>query len=107
MTVVASRLEALVIGRASTSGKSSSPAELVKPLARFAPLALAPAAWLARLIEVADGLHATGVLDDTLAVRDPGELTRRLGPSLAQTWPQLPQWDGLVDVSTHCPPQAI
>src|SRR5262245_43571552 len=52
MSLVAERVEELVLARAQTAG-DASPRELVKPLARFAPPSLTPAAWLDELAEVA------------------------------------------------------
>lgn len=52
MTLVAERVEALVLARMDTA-PDASPHDLVKPLARFAPPSLAPAAWLGQLTEVA------------------------------------------------------
>lgn len=85
-----SRIEALVVARAATIGaRGASRADLVKPLARFAPASLTPAAWLAQLGELAAALHAGGVLDDDHRLRDPEELTRRIGRLAAPAWPQL------------------
>lgn len=89
MTVTQSRLEALVIARASGNSRGMSVRELMKPLARFAPRELTPAAWQDRLAEIASELRARDVLDAKHRLRDAGELARRIGPSAARTWQQL------------------
>jgi hypothetical protein len=88
MTLVAERLEALVIARAHTAAGKLAPGELVKPLSRFAPAELTPAAWRERLAEVMAGLRAQGVLDADHRVHDTGELARRIG-GVARDWPDL------------------
>jgi hypothetical protein len=89
MTLRADRLEALVIARARSAGKASSLTDLVKPLARFAPAELTPAAWRDQLAEVVTALQGRDVLDARHQLRDPEELIRRLGRTTARTWPQL------------------
>jgi hypothetical protein len=91
MTLLADphRLDALVIARARTAGKAPSLNDLVKPLARFAPTELTPAAWRDQLAEVVAALRARDVLDARHQLRDPDELVRRLGRTAARTWPQL------------------
>lgn len=89
MTVVASRLEALVVARARTVGKQLSLAELISPLARFAPVDIAPPAWRDRVAEVVSALRASDVLDDGYRLRDEAELVRRIGRSTARSWRQL------------------
>jgi hypothetical protein len=87
--VIVERCETLVIARAATAERGQSPGELVKPLARFAPAELAPAAWLDQLAATAAGLAARGVLDPGHQLRDPGELARRIGRTTAARWPEL------------------
>jgi hypothetical protein len=89
MTLVASRLEALVVARAGTSGRPLSLGELVKPLARFAPAELTQAAWQDRLGDIVQRLCAQGVLDPEQRLREPEELARRIGRHAARTWPEL------------------
>jgi len=89
MTLLASRLEALIVARAGTIGSRLSAGELVKPLARFAPAELTPDAWRERLIGVASDLRAQGVLDAEHHLHDAGELARRLGLPAARPWPAL------------------
>jgi hypothetical protein len=88
MTLVAERLEALVIARAHTAGGKLALGELVAPLARFAPAELTAPAWRDRLAEVVTALRGRGVLDDDHRVRDAGELARRSGGG-ARGWPEL------------------
>jgi len=90
MTLVAERLEALVIARAHTGTAGVALGELVAPLARFAPAELTAAAWRDRLAEVAAGLRAQGVIDAGHRLRDPDELARRIGAGGgAWRWPEL------------------
>jgi len=89
MTLVASRLEALVVARAAAAGRARSVGELVKPLARFAPAELTPAAWQGQLAELVRDLRARDVLDPEHRPRDAEELARRIGRYTARTWPQL------------------
>lgn len=89
MTLLASRLEALVVARAATVGRGSSLADLIKPLGRFAPPELTAAAWRDQLVAIAGELRARGVLDDGHRLRDADELARRIGRYTARTWPQL------------------
>jgi len=84
------RLEALVVARAHAAVAVLTLGELVKPLARFAPAELTPAAWRDRLAEVAAALRARGVIDADHRVADPGELARRIGGGGgARRWPEL------------------
>jgi hypothetical protein len=87
--IAASRLEALVVARAQMVRGRASLAELVAPLARFAPAELTVEAWRDRLGEVAGELRAQGVLDDAHRVRDTGELARRIGRTTARSWRKL------------------
>ncbi len=89
MTLIASRLEALVAARVGAAGPRLSFAELVEPLARFAPVELTPAAWRERMVEVVSELRAQGVLDANHRLNDAGELARRIGRHGARTWRQL------------------
>jgi hypothetical protein len=89
MTLVASRLEALIVARAGVTGGRLSAGDLVKPLARFVPPELTPDAWRERLIGVVSDLRAQGVLDAEHHLHDDGELTRRVGRLAARTWPSL------------------
>src|SRR4051812_48298785 len=95
MTLVAERLEALVIARAHTAAGALALGDLVAPLARFAPAELTAAAWRDRLAEVVAALRAHGVIDDAHRVRDAGELARRIGAAIgagggaARSWPEL------------------
>jgi hypothetical protein len=89
MTLVASRLEALVVARAGAAGRTQSAGELMKPLARFAPAELTGAQWRDRLAEIVGDLRAQGVLDAEHCLRDAGELARRIGRHGARTWPRL------------------
>lgn len=93
MTLVAERLEALVIARAHTAAGKLALGELVAPLARFAPAELMVAAWRDRLAAVVAALRARGVIDDAHQVRDAGELARRIGATggggAARSWPEL------------------
>src|SRR4051812_22851832 len=96
MTLVAERLEALVIARAHTAPGKLALGELVGPLARFAPAELTAPAWRDRLAEVVTALRRRDVLDDDHRVRDAGELARRLGApgaagagGAARSWPEL------------------
>jgi hypothetical protein len=94
MTLVAERLEALVIARAHTAAGAIALGDLVAPLARFAPAELTAAAWRDRLAEVVAALRARGVIDGGHQVPDAGELARRIGmPGVAggaaRSWPEL------------------
>src|SRR5262249_9173476 len=89
MTLVAGRLEALVVARARMAGRGRTLGELVEPLARFAPVALTPAAWRDHLAQVAAQLIASGVLDAKHRLSDPEELARRIGKHSARSWPDL------------------
>jgi hypothetical protein len=87
MTLVADRLEALVIARAQAQAARLPLGELLAPLARFAPAELTAGAWRDRLAEVVAALRAAGVLDAEHRVRE-GELARRIGGA-AGTWAEL------------------
>ncbi|TMQ11239.1 MAG: hypothetical protein E6J90_22500 [Deltaproteobacteria bacterium] len=87
MTLVTSRLEALVIARAHAQVARLPLGELLAPLARFMPAELTAGAWRDRLAEVVAALRADGVLDADHRVRE-GELERRIGGQ-ARTWPEL------------------
>jgi hypothetical protein len=91
MTLVAERLEALVIARAHTAAGALALGDLVAPLARFAPAELTPAAWRDRLAEVVAALRAHGVIDGAHRVGAAGELARRIGAGggAARSWPEL------------------
>jgi len=89
MTLVASRLEALIVARAGVPGGRLSVGELVKPLARFVPAELTSDAWRERLIGVVSDLRAQGVLDAEHHLHDDGELARRIGRPAVRTWPSL------------------
>jgi hypothetical protein len=94
MTLVAERLEALVIARAHTAPGRLALGDLVAPLARFAPAELTAAAWRDRLAEVVAALRAQGVIDADHRVGDPGELARRIGAAdgaggAARSWAEL------------------
>jgi hypothetical protein len=89
MTLVVARLEALVVARAHALVAGQSLGELMKPLARFSPAELTPAAWHDRLAEIVAGLHAQGVLDEGHRVGDAGELGRRIGRVSAPSWAEL------------------
>jgi len=89
MTLIASRLEALILARAGMAASSPSLGDLIKPLARFAPAELTPPAWRDRLAQTVDELRASSVLDAQHHVRDAGELTRRVGRLTARRWPEL------------------
>ncbi|HMG22530.1 MAG TPA: hypothetical protein VK607_14455 [Kofleriaceae bacterium] len=82
------RLEVLVVARAHTAAAKLALGELVKPLARFAPAELTPAAWRERLAEVAAALRERGVIDADHRVCDADELARRIGGA-ARSWPEL------------------
>jgi hypothetical protein len=88
MTLVAGRLEALVVARAHAQAGKLPLGELVKPLARFAPAELTSGAWRDLLAEVVAALRAGGVLDADHRVGD-GELERRIGPHAAKSWAEL------------------
>jgi hypothetical protein len=89
MTLVAARLEALVVARAAMLRDGSSLGEIVAPLARFAPADLSAAAWCDRLADIAGELRTQGVLDERHRPRNAGELARRIGRHGARSWPQL------------------
>lgn len=89
MTLVVARLEALVVARAHALAAGQPLGELVKPLARFSPAELTPAAWHDRLAEIVAGLRAQGVLDTDHRVGDAGELGRRIGRVSARSWVEL------------------
>ena len=91
MTLVAERLEALVVARAHTATAKLALGDLVKPLTRFAPAELTAGAWRDRLAEVVVALRAQGVLDADHRVRDPDELARRIGEvgGAVRSWPEL------------------
>lgn len=92
MTLVAERLEALVIARAHTAPGKLALGDLVAPLARFAPAELTAPAWRDRLAEAVAALRERGALDDDHRVRDAGELARWLGApgaGAARSWPEL------------------
>jgi len=101
MTLVAERLEALVVARAQAQALVAARAQaqaqaaklalsdLVKPLARFAPAELTAGAWRDRLAEVVAGLRARGVLDADHRVLDADELARRIGRGAARSWAEL------------------
>jgi hypothetical protein len=91
MTLLAERLEALVIARAHTAAGKLALGDLVAPLARFAPAELTAAAWRDRLAEAVAALRAGGVIDGDHRVRDAGELAHRIGAGggAARSWPEL------------------
>jgi len=89
MTLIGSRLEALVAARVGATGPRLSLDELARPLERFAPVELTPAAWRERMLEVVSELRAQGVLDTNHRLHDAGELARRIGRHGARTWRQL------------------
>jgi len=89
MTLVAARLEALIVARAAAFGRGGSVRELIEPLAKFAPAELTEAAWRERLVEVVADLRARDVLDAKHCLRDAGELARRIGRTTARTWQPL------------------
>jgi hypothetical protein len=91
MTLVAERLEVLVIARAHTAAGKLALGDLVAPLARFAPAELTAPAWRDRLAEAVAALRAHGVIDDGHRVSDTGELARRLGAAggAVRSWPEL------------------
>jgi hypothetical protein len=90
MTLVAERLEALVVARAHAATARLALGDLVAPLARFAPAELTPAAWCDQLADLAAALQVQGVLDADHRPRDPGELARRIGGGGgARSWPVL------------------
>jgi hypothetical protein len=86
--MIPDRLEALVVARAHAASAKTSLGDLVKPLARFAPGALTPAAWRDRLAEVVAALRAQDALDADLRPRD-GELARRIGRAAGRSWAEL------------------
>jgi hypothetical protein len=89
MTLVAERLEALIVARAHALAAGQPVGELIKPLARFAPGELTAGAWRDRLTEVVAGLRARDVLDADHRLRDDGELARRIGPGAPRSWAEL------------------
>lgn len=89
MTVAVAALEALIVARARMAGRAQALGDLVKPLARFAPAELTPAAWREQLAHTAGALLAAGVLDAGYRLADPDELVRRIGRTSARSWPQL------------------
>jgi len=94
MTLVAERLEALVLARAHTAAGALALGDLVAPLARFAPAELTAAAWRDRLAEVVAALRAHGAIDGGHRASDAGELARRIGAhgaagGAARSWPEL------------------
>ncbi|HEY0479886.1 MAG TPA: hypothetical protein VGD37_20345 [Kofleriaceae bacterium] len=89
MTLVAERLEALVVARTHALVAGQAVGELIKPLARFAPAELTAGAWRDRLTEVVAGLRAREVLDAEHRLRDDGELARRIGPGAPRSWAEL------------------
>ena len=89
MGLIAERIEALVVARATMATSGMTLGELVKPLARFAPAELTPAAWHDRLAEVADELRRHDLLDDGHRVRAADALEQRIGRTSAKTWAQL------------------
>jgi len=88
-TIEPSRLEALVVARAAGAGTAQSLGELIKPLARFAPVDMTQGAWRDRLAEVAGALRASDVLDAGHRLRDDGELARRIGRGTPRSWREL------------------
>lgn len=73
------RVDTLVIAIAVTKRAKTS-SMLVRPLARFAPVDLTPADWLA---------HTAAAAQRLAPVADKAELSRRLGLTATRTWPQL------------------
>ena len=85
--MIAERLEALILARASTLRGPASARELLGPLARYSPSELTPAAWQAELLRVSEALQPR-VLHPDHQLGDRGELHRRLGEAPG-SWPQL------------------
>ncbi|HEV7556763.1 MAG TPA: hypothetical protein VGO00_14960 [Kofleriaceae bacterium] len=86
--MIAGRVEALVIARAHAA-KAASPASLVRPLGRFAPVDRTPAQWQATLVEVAADLVTRGVLTAQHRPAEPDALAHRIGRHHATSWAQL------------------
>jgi hypothetical protein len=87
-SIATERLDAFVIARLATAGRSPRSAAIVAPLRRFAPRDLTDAQWRQAIADAIDGLRARGVVDAALRVL-PGELARRIGPTAARKWQQL------------------
>lgn len=88
MNVDSSRVETLIVCRAYTIKETASNAELLSPLARFAPAHLTPAAWHAQLESASDALRETVLAkENRLVTQD--ELRRRIGAHNVTTWRQL------------------
>jgi hypothetical protein len=78
MTVIADRLDLLVLARVATSKDRPTPTSIASSLRRFSPATLAESAWTQA---VGDAVERTKELDAT------AEVARRLGQT--RTWKQL------------------
>jgi hypothetical protein len=88
-SVIASRLETLVIARAFVATKPLRAAELAKTLQRFAPTNLTERAFHDLVEAQLGALLERQVLVTGNLLRDPAELARRIGRHTARRWPQL------------------
>ena len=89
MTLLTTRLEALVVARLHTSTRPLAIREVLQPLARFAPATLTEAEWRDRLTQIVHDLRARDVIGADHLVRDPDLLSRQIGRHTVRTWRQL------------------
>jgi len=86
---IATRIEALVVGRAHTAARPLATRELIEPLAKFAPGDVTASAWRDELAAAVEAVRARGVLDPGNRLRDRDELARLIGRTGARAWSQL------------------
>jgi len=84
-----SRLEILVLARASTSATPLSPSDVTKALRRFAPTNLTDAQWHEQVQHAIDTLRGAGVLDEAGRLVDKAALAARIGKHTARSWNQV------------------
>jgi hypothetical protein len=89
MTLITTRLEALVVARIHTSTRPLAVREVVQPLVRFAPPTLTEAAWREQLAKIVGDLRARDVIGADHLLRDPDQLAKLIGRHSVKTWRQL------------------
>ena len=80
------RLEALVIARVSVARDGLEPAQIAEGLRRFCPASVSETAWMSSVGAVSARLQAASILDEGGRLRDPAELTRRIGVRDVKRW---------------------
>jgi hypothetical protein len=88
-TVLADRLETLVIARAATASGPMSRAEMARVLRRFAPTNLTDADWVRLVDDCCSALQARNIVSARLELLDDHELERRIDKHAAKTWSQF------------------